>query len=364
MNDVPYLARLSIQALLLTAKNPRRDAADDPELAGLAASMGSEAAATLAQHPVVEALEGGQYRVIAGERRIRAARLAGWQTIPCVIRPRLDPLEAHRLRVVENLHRKELHPLDQAIALKLAWYSTNAEAMGFGGQAAEILDREQAASKTLGELETFLAENAFVPSHPPVSWDAALDRLGVAMDRERRKKLLQVLGVAPAVQEQLRQLDMTEASLRALAKLEPEAQARLVEEMAEDPALTRKVRRISHAVRTHAYGVEEAIAEARGEWPDKAPHASLVQAEADDPEPPPGALPAETGVQYLPDEDLAEQVVQFMDAAHAVKTALEQLRTWAGDNALSALPAPWGQYAQDTLLTLSTSLKNWEAQES
>jgi hypothetical protein len=80
----------------------------------------------------VEDLGDGKYSVLAGERRIRAAHLAGWKTIECVVRPRSDPLQAHTLRLVENLHRRDLHPLDEAAALKIAWLAANADAMGLG----------------------------------------------------------------------------------------------------------------------------------------------------------------------------------------------------------------------------------------
>ncbi len=358
--------RIPLANILLTVKNPRQDAADDPDLVGLAASMGHEDDPILAQPPVVEDGGNGQYRTISGERRIRAATIAGWQTIECLVRPPLPPLIAHRLRVVENLHRKELHPLDQAVALKLAWHSTNAVAMGLSEEVALILDKEQVPAKTLTELETLLTQNGFVSKHPLVSWDETLDSLGVEFDTESRKKLLQVLGVAPEVQEQLRQMDITEASLRALAKLEPQDQARLVEELSEDPALVRKVRRISNAVRAHDYGLDEALAEARGIMPGVSspgevdqsnPHpnentigepAPLTEEEAQD---------VSVPVNYVADEDLADLIVRFMDTAHALKSTLESLQELVGDTPLEELPAPWGTYALDTLRNLRTFLE-------
>ncbi len=215
------------------------------------------------------------------------------------------------------------------------------------------------------DLETLLKEQGFVPSHPVISWDETLDGLGVEFDKERRKKLLQVLGVAPALQGQIRQLDMTEASLRALAKLEPEDQARLVEEMTEDPDLARKIRRISHAVRTHDYGLEEAIAEARGEIPGEHLDGKGGEETA-------GTLgdgeeteATETGIEYFSDEALADLVVQFMDAAHIVKNTLEKLRETVGERPFStgstpfAFPEPWGQYVQKTLRDVQEALYPW-----
>lgn len=362
MENELRLLRLEVAHLFLTLKNPRRDAADDPDLPALAASLGPENAPTLAQPPLVEDLGDGQYRVLGGERRIRAAQLAGWQTIECLVRPRLDPMQAHRLRVVENLHRKDLHPLDQAIALKIAWYSANAEALGIQPQAAALLDLEQPLSETLTSMESLLAETGFVPSHPAVSWDATLDRLGVALDKERRKKLMQVLGVAPELQGQIRTLDMTEASLRALAKLDPEDQKRLVEEIAENPDLAHKVRRISHAVRAQDYALEDALAEAQGKMtaPDLTPVMFGSSDRVMETPSSPGneTIPQETpAIAYVPDVEIGDLVVQLMDTAHTLKAALENLHTLVGDTSLTTLPVPWGLYAEETLIGLRTALE-------
>jgi len=57
----------------------------------------------------------GQYELIAGERRWRAARRAGLQTIPAVVKS-VEELGALEQAVVENLHRADLNPLEEAAA--------------------------------------------------------------------------------------------------------------------------------------------------------------------------------------------------------------------------------------------------------
>ena len=57
----------------------------------------------------------GQYELIAGERRWRAARRAGLQTIPAIVRT-VEELGALEQAVVENLHRQDLNPLEEAAA--------------------------------------------------------------------------------------------------------------------------------------------------------------------------------------------------------------------------------------------------------
>lgn len=67
------------------------------------------------QPVVVRAVGDGQYELIMGERRTRAAREAGLDSIPAVVR---DTADEHLLRdaLLENLHRSELNPLEEASA--------------------------------------------------------------------------------------------------------------------------------------------------------------------------------------------------------------------------------------------------------
>ncbi len=55
------------------------------------------------------------YEIVAGERRWRASKLAGLETVPCQVR-NMDDAEADDVALVDNLHRADLHPLDEASA--------------------------------------------------------------------------------------------------------------------------------------------------------------------------------------------------------------------------------------------------------
>lgn len=71
----------------------------------------------LIQPLVVSPLDDTRFRLIAGERRYTAARESGLRTAPCLIRTEKDQ---HRLEIqlIENLHRKGLHPFEEAAGYK------------------------------------------------------------------------------------------------------------------------------------------------------------------------------------------------------------------------------------------------------
>jgi ParB family chromosome partitioning protein len=76
-----------------------------------------EMAATIREHgvltPVVVRRAGPGYQIVAGERRIRAARLAGLTQIPAVIKEASDA-QALQIALVENLQREDLNPVEAA----------------------------------------------------------------------------------------------------------------------------------------------------------------------------------------------------------------------------------------------------------
>jgi len=65
--------------------------------------------------PLLVREDGGGYEIIAGERRFRAAKLAGLQTVPVVIR-QVDDVNMLEISIIENIQREDLNPLDEAEA--------------------------------------------------------------------------------------------------------------------------------------------------------------------------------------------------------------------------------------------------------
>jgi ParB family chromosome partitioning protein len=107
---VPADRGLPIELISPNPRNPRRRFADD-ELADLCQSI--------REHGVVQPVvvrpstTGNRYEIIAGERRWRAAQLAGMTEIPAIIRDVSDRV-ALELAIVENIQRADLNPIEEA----------------------------------------------------------------------------------------------------------------------------------------------------------------------------------------------------------------------------------------------------------
>ena len=107
----PELRELPVELIRRNPRQPRTQFGPD-SIKALAASL---ADAGVVQPLIVRPLRDGRYELIAGERRWRAAREAGLQTVPAIVR---DEGEAERLQtaLIENMAREDLNPVDEARA--------------------------------------------------------------------------------------------------------------------------------------------------------------------------------------------------------------------------------------------------------
>ena len=98
----------------LIAPNPSqpRQAFDEASLVALAASLRERG---VLQPVLVRPIPGGTFELIAGERRWRAARLAGLESLPAMVRADDDALSLE-LALIENMAREDLNPLEEARA--------------------------------------------------------------------------------------------------------------------------------------------------------------------------------------------------------------------------------------------------------
>ena len=87
-----------------------RQSFDEESIAQLADSIRDQG---VLQPLLVVPSVGGRYRIIAGERRYRAGRAAGLETLPCIVKD-IDVVRQMEIALIENLQREDLNPLEAA----------------------------------------------------------------------------------------------------------------------------------------------------------------------------------------------------------------------------------------------------------
>jgi len=117
--------------------------------------------------PLVVRPQGDRFEILAGRRRSRAAKKAGLETVPCVVRD-CDDEEAHSITLTENLQRVQLHPLQEAEGLA----RLSSEGQSVAEIAATIGVSEATVHRRLA-LRSLASEvrKAFTdPQHPASGW--------------------------------------------------------------------------------------------------------------------------------------------------------------------------------------------------
>lgn len=110
-SNTETIEMITLAAIEPNPDQPRQTATPDQD-AELAADIRERG---ILQPIIVRPLggAGGRYELVAGERRCRAARLAGLEQVPAIVRPYSDR-EARTVAAIENLQRQNLEPLDEA----------------------------------------------------------------------------------------------------------------------------------------------------------------------------------------------------------------------------------------------------------
>ena len=182
--DKLKLVKLPVSRILPNPAQPRKDF-DQAALESLAQSIKENG---LLQ-PVTVRRENGGYTLIAGERRLRACKLAGLKEIPAIV-TECAPEDSAVLALLENLQRKDLQMFEQANALVnllREWHITQEE-----------------AAKRLGISQSYLANK------------------------------LRLLKLSPEEQSEILEYKLTERHARALLRLEePELQRMAARHVAE-----------------------------------------------------------------------------------------------------------------------------------
>lgn len=197
-----------------------------------------ELAASIKRHGIVQPLvvtpeSGGKYSLIAGERRWRAAKLAGLSDVPAIIRKRQE-IEQLEIALIENVQRVDLSPLEQAVSIERLHeqfnlsYDDIAKRLGKGGSTisntVRLLQLPEAARDAL-------AKNKITEGH-------ARALLSLKGDTKRQNYLLETI---IAQGWSVRQAERFATSVKAGVKETKKARARTETETVETKQLGKKL---------------------------------------------------------------------------------------------------------------------------
>ncbi len=157
------IGTLPIERIKANRYQPRKHF-DAESLKELAASILENG---IIQPIIVTKSEGRDYELIAGERRLEAAKLAGLDSVPVVIRS-VSPKEQLQLAIIENVQREDLNPIEEAAA-----YQALADDYGLTHQQiAQTMGKDRATItnsmrllKLPQEVLDMLAEESISPGH-------------------------------------------------------------------------------------------------------------------------------------------------------------------------------------------------------
>ena len=165
--------------------NPRqpREAFDEESLQDLTTSI--EAVGVL--QPIVVRPYGERYQIVMGERRVRAARTAGLERIPAIVRTTEDD-ELLRDALLENVHREDLNPLEEAAAyeqLLLDFGITQEELAARLGRSRPVIANAMRLLRLPGSVQRRIAARTLSAGHAravasledPVQQERLADRI-------------------------------------------------------------------------------------------------------------------------------------------------------------------------------------------
>ncbi len=205
----PLLQHLSVDQLVRGKYQPRRHF-DPTQLQELADSI--QTTGGLLQPIIVRPLKDGRFEIVAGERRWRAAQLAGLQEVSCLVSNYTDE-QALQAAIIENINRSNLNPIEEA----------------------------EAYQRLIDEFHYLHEEVA----------------AAVGKSRTTITNALRLLKLDPRVQELLSTGQLTEGHGKILAGLSPEHQRALAEQCVQKNWSVRKVeqeaKKLQHPLQDSPY---------------------------------------------------------------------------------------------------------------
>ena len=198
--------RLEVEAIRPNPRQPRR-LFDEAGLRELAASI--------RRHGILQPLtvrrRPGGWELVAGERRLRAARLAGLETVPC-IEAEVDERESALLALVENLQRQDLHYFEEAAAI--ADYLrrsgvTQEEAAAQLGRSASAVANKLRLLRLSPACQAVLLENGLTERHARALLRLEDEEERLAAARRAAARKLNVAQTEQYIERRLAELQTT-----------------------------------------------------------------------------------------------------------------------------------------------------------
>nr|WP_325181863.1 ParB/RepB/Spo0J family partition protein [uncultured Oscillibacter sp.] len=162
MGEEKRVLRLGVETIRPNPRQPRR-LFDEGALRELAASIRRHGVV----QPLVVRRRSDGWELVAGERRLRAARLAGLEAVPCV-EAEVDERESALLALVENLQRRDLHYFEEAAAISAYLRQTGAtqeEAAAELGRSASAVANKLRLLRLSPACQALLLEKGLTERH-------------------------------------------------------------------------------------------------------------------------------------------------------------------------------------------------------
>lgn len=159
----PSVNKLRIMEIEPNHDQPRKDF-DEKALSELAESIEQHG---VLQPLVVRPLANGAYQLVAGERRWRAARIAGLTEVPVVIKELSDE-EVIEIAMIENLQREDLNPLEEALGYRYMMDElgiTQEQAAEKVGKSRPAVANSLRLLKLPDEVQEMIKNNLISPGH-------------------------------------------------------------------------------------------------------------------------------------------------------------------------------------------------------
>lgn len=159
----PSVNKLRIMEIEPNHNQPRKDF-DEKALSELAESIEQHG---VLQPLVVRPLANGSYQLVAGERRWRAARIAGLTEVPVIIKELSDE-EVIEIAMIENLQREDLNPLEEALGYRYMMDElkiTQEQAAEKVGKSRPAVANALRLLKLPNEVQEMVKNNLISPGH-------------------------------------------------------------------------------------------------------------------------------------------------------------------------------------------------------